>query len=345
MFRNEAIAVAVVSAAIMAGVYAAQPAPPAMAPVAVPVSTTALPLDRDDPGATRIGDLMFRGAVQIRSSNPEFGGISGLRPGKAPTTPGVVPFLAVTDTGKWLAFDAVEVGGRLTGVRNAVFVPIAEPDGNPAPNKSAGDAEALDWNPATGEASVVYEQNHRIAHFTGIDPARLDSLATPPTRIEGLTAMAGWPLNGGGEAMAILPGGARIIIGERKRRPDGSHLALLTLNGVTREIGIAAIGDYAPTDAVAIDATRILVVHRRFDLNGQAAALSVVDLAPALAAEAPETPLQARVLARWQPPVTLDNMEGLAVRREGERLFVYLISDDNLNSLQRTIMMKFEVRL
>jgi hypothetical protein len=341
---NEVIVVTVVAAAIMAGVYSMEPAPPAMTPLAVPVSTTALPLDRDDPAATRVGDLVFMGAVQIRSSNPDFGGISGLRPGAA-TTAGVVPFLAVTDTGRWLSFDAVEAGGRLVGVRNAVLVPIAEPGGGPAPDKAAGDAEALDWNPATGKATVVYEQNHRIAHFAGIDPARPASLATPPTRIEGVTAMAGWPLNGGGEAMAILPGGARIVIGERARRSDNSHVALLTQDGVTREIGIASIDKFSPTDAVAIDATRILLLHRRFKIGVQATAVSLVDLAPALAGAPAAKPLPIRVLARWKPPLTLDNMEGIAVRREGDRLFVYLISDDNLNSLQRTILMKFEAKL
>lgn len=350
---NEAIIVTVISAAILAGVYSMEAAPPAMTPLAVPVSTTALPLDRDDPGVTRIGDLIFLGAVQIRSSNPEFGAISALRPGVAPTTPGIVPFMAVTDTGKWLVFDVVEADGRLIGVRNAVFVPIAQPDGGPAPDKAAGDAEALEWNPATGEATVVYEQNHRIAHFAGIDPSRLATLATPPTSIEGVTAMAGWPLNGGGEAMAILPGGARIVIGERARRPDGSHVTLLTQGGVTREIGITAIPGFAPTDAMALDATRILLLHRRFSTDGQSAAISLVDLAPALAgapasaiAGAPaSTPLPLRILARWKPPVTLDNMEGLAIRRENGRLFVHVISDDNLNGLQRTILMKFEARL
>jgi hypothetical protein len=75
---------------------------------------------------------------------------------------------------------------------------------------------------------------------------------------------------------------------------------------------------------------------------GQGAALSLVDLAPALAAT-PQAPLPTRLLARWQSPVLLDNMEGLALRREGDRVFVYLVSDDNLNSLQQTLLMKFEI--
>ena len=77
---------------------------------------------------------------------------------------------------------------------------------------------------------------------------------------------------------------------------------------------------------------------------GQGAALSIVDLAPT-PGTAPARVLPTRILARWQPPVTLDNMEGLAIRREGERIFVYLVSDDNLSSLQRTLLMKFELTL
>lgn len=342
---NETIAIAVFAAAVMIGIAAVQPGgPEPLPPLPVAVSSTALPLDRDDPAASRLGALTFMGAVQLRSTNEVFGGISSLRIGNAvAAAPESVPMLAVTDAGQWLAFTAIESGGRLVDVRDAMMAPILEPDGRPARSKTEGDAEALEWQAATGAASVVYEQNHRIAHFAGIDPARPASLATVPRRIEGLTAMTGWPANGGGEAMALLPDGTRIIIGERATRPDGSHVALLTQGGTTREIGIAPVADHAPTDAVAIDATRILVLHRRFNLAGQGAAISLVDLGPALGDVAATAPLPTRVLARWQPPATVDNMEGIAIRRDGERWFVYVVSDDNFNSMQRTILMKFEI--
>jgi len=128
------------------------------------------------------------------------------------------------------------------------------------------------------------------------------------------------------------------------RGRDRSRSALLTRAGKTTQIDLEGVDDHSPTDAIAIDATRILVLHRRFTmLEGQGAALSIVDLAPALAGAGGTLP--ARLLARWEPPLTLDNMEGLALRREGGRLFVYLVSDDNLNSLQRTLLMKFELDL
>ena len=344
MNLNRAIAATTIAAALAAGAWALRPdhALAVPAPASVAVSTTTLLFNRDDPGQDRIGALKFLGAVQLQSTDPLFGGISALRAGKA--TGSGVQLLGVSDTGNWLAFETIEKQGRLVGVSSVVMTPIRQPDGNAVRTKAEGDAEALEWNPATGAATIVYEQDHRLAHFTGIDPAIPASLAALPTRIERLTPMTGWPLNGGGEAMAELPDGTRIVIAERRQRPDGSHVALLTQAGQTREIAIESVADHSPTDAVALDATRLLVLHRRFDLMGQGAALSLVDLAPALSGTA-SAPLPAQLLARWQAPVTLDNMEGLALHRDGERLFLYIVSDDNLSSLQRTVLMKFELLL
>ena len=49
------------------------------------------------------------------------------------------------------------------------------------------------------------------------------------------------------------------------------------------------------------------------------------------------------MIARLAPPLTVDNMEGIAIRREGGRTFVYLISDDNQSKVQRTLLLKFEL--
>lgn len=65
-------------------------------------------------------------------------------------------------------------------------------------------------------------------------------------------------------------------------------------------------------------------------------------------------PLRPRELARLAPPLTVDNLEGLDVRRDpsGAEL-VYLVSDDNgcgkrsrlvaPRALQRTLLLMFEL--
>jgi hypothetical protein len=54
--------------------------------------------------------------------------------------------------------------------------------------------------------------------------------------------------------------------------------------------------------------------------------------------------LEGRVIAEFLPPVTVDNFEGVAVRRgeDGETL-VYVLSDDNFNPDQRTLLLMFEL--
>lgn len=330
----------VLVSAAAAGAQALRPeTPPAVAAAgALPISTTPLPLNRDDPAQTQAGELKFLGAVQIRSSDPQFGGVSGLRAGN-PAADGV-QMLAITDTGNWFAFTTIERGDRLAGIANAVLAPIVQPDGLPPARKSDVDAEALEWNPATGAALIAYEQEHRFATFAGIAP---DRLGARPARTDHLTEMVGWPANGGAEATALLADGTRIAFAESRRHPDGSLVALVTRGGSTREIAVSGLDGFSPTDAVALDATNILLLHRRFSpLGGIGAAVTRIDLAPALAAT-PARPLPATLLAQWAPPLTLDNMEGLALHQAGGRRFLYVISDDNLNSMQRTILMKFEL--
>ena len=49
-----------------------------------------------------------------------------------------------------------------------------------------------------------------------------------------------------------------------------------------------------------------------------------------------------RELARLQPPFIEENFEGLDVRRDRKgRTLVYVISDDNFFSLQKTILLLF----
>lgn len=334
IFASTVIAAALASAALAFRPDTALAVPAA---TALRLTATPLPLDERDPARDRIGRLRFLGALHLRSANPGFGGVSALRAGAGSA------MLALTDTGNWLAFDTVERGGRLIGVANARLAPILDAEGRPPATKADGDAEALEWDPATGTATIVFEQDHRLLHFTGIDPATPASFAAKPVRTERLTVMTGWPANGGGEAVAILATGARIVISETARGRDRSRTALLTRGETTTEIALPEVEGHAPTDAIALDATRLLVLHRRFTLlEGQGAALTLVDLAPVLAGTGPAT---ARLVARWEPPVTLDNMEGVALRSAAGRTFVYLISDDNLSGLQRTLLMKFELDL
>ena len=54
--------------------------------------------------------------------------------------------------------------------------------------------------------------------------------------------------------------------------------------------------------------------------------------------------LKGELLARFAPPLTVDNFEGLAVARDADgATLVYILSDDNFHFLQRTLLLLFRL--
>ena len=50
------------------------------------------------------------------------------------------------------------------------------------------------------------------------------------------------------------------------------------------------------------------------------------------------------VLVELKLPGTTDNFEGIAAEKRGDRTRLYILSDDNFNAVQRTMMLAFDVR-
>jgi hypothetical protein len=68
------------------------------------------------------------------------------------------------------------------------------------------------------------------------------------------------------------------------------------------------------------------------------ATIALVDLP---ARFTPGMRLEARVLLTLAPPLLADNFEGIATTSEGGRTMVWIISDDNHENFQRTLLVKF----
>ncbi len=286
----------------------------------VAVTASALPGD-----GAMLGPFRLAGALALTSGDKGFGGISGL----AAMNDGRL--LGVTDAGQWLVLRPVVQAGRLAGVAEVRMGAFSA-----ATDKSAMDGEAVVLTPG-GRTLISLEQQHRILVFGGHGP---------PLKPEGTifrTAAAGWPPNGGGEALALLPDGAMLWISEQARRRDGAHIALFTrADGIVRSIGIPGLPDFSPTDATVLDGTRLLLLHRLFNGVENEAAISVVDLSPVIAGGNTAT---MRPLARWgrRSAWPVDNMEGLTLVREAGKPVLYLVSDDNFNPGQSTILLRLEL--
>lgn len=324
-------------AGVFLGVYAAGPALGSGQVAEIPLKTQAVALNKSDPGADRVGRLRYLGGLVLSSSDLRFGGISDLR-----YDPACGRFLAVTDTGAWVILDPQEDEGRLTGIKTAWMAPILDAAGAPPASKTMGDAESL-ARTSDGDHWVFYEQVHRAERFHGVSACEPASLGTVPSEQRTFPSTAGWPANGGMEAATAL-GQSLLVISEAMPASDGGRAGFQQTGAqAAKPFKWVPPEGHEPTamDLITDGAgeQRLLVLHRRFSpFTGVSAVLSEARITNPVAQV-----VVGQEVARLAPPYTVDNMEGIATRTEAGRQYVYLVSDDNFNRLQRTILMKFEL--
>ena len=89
----------------------------------------------------------------------------------------------------------------------------------------------------------------------------------------------------------------------------------------------------------------VLIVERHWSLlAGTRVRIARLTSAALARAAANRAALKPQEIARLEAPLTVDNFEGIAVRRGADgATFVYLISDDNFNPLQETLLLLFRL--
>ena len=190
----------------------------------------------------------------------------------------------------------------------------------------------------------------QVGYWTGLEGRNAIARYAPSfARLEKLIepkAMRNWPDNGGPEAMTRLPDGRFIVFSEEAFGPDNSTQALLFAGDPTDSqtsvqiFGYRAPQGYRVTDAAKLPDGRIILTNRRFTLfEGVSAVVTVADPKDIV----PGKSWQGIEIARLKPPLTVDNMEGISVTQEGADTIIWLISDDNFQSFQRTLLLKFRL--
>lgn len=244
--------------------------------------------------------------------------------------------VAVSDLGHWMIARLVrDDAGRIRDLAEPQLFPILDRNGNPFTVKRAGDAEALE---ALGDGSflIAFEQVHRIARYAGPEPWR--SRAEPQV---GPSDLARQEPNGGVETAARLPDGRLLLVSETEERSPGVLKAWIGAGGTWRETSYRRRGDYRPVDGKALPNGDLLVLERAFNLLGGFA--SRVVRIPAVAIR-PDTIMDGRDVADVAAPLIADNFEGLAIETAPDGgTYVYLISDDNRVTLQRTLLLQFRL--
>ncbi|MCS6985978.1 MAG: esterase-like activity of phytase family protein [Sphingomonadaceae bacterium] len=286
---------------------------------------TVVPLDPARPDRHELGPLRVLGLLQLSSTHRHFGGLSGLLHEAA-----CGRLLAVSDAGNWVVLEPRWEGARLVGVRAAWIAPLLDPDGQPPGSKRDADAEALARD--GDDVLVWFERDHRALRYRGLSACRPESLGTPAVAEVRVPQMAAWPENEGPEAAADLTG-QPVVIGEGAKGQDGSVEALWRGPEGWQAFRYPVADDFAPVGADALPDGQLVVVERRFR-PGLGVAVRIVQ------ARLPPRPgghAEVRPIAQLAPPLTVDNFEAVAVDRAAGRLL--LVSDDNFNPLQRTLLL------
>lgn len=295
-------------------------------PTPITVSAEPLTVDWTPEARAQIGPLTWLGGWELTGQGgKDFGGLSSMHIDVDGNLVGV------SDT------------GDVTTFRPGVATGTAEQHALPAFNYEAHaprwrwDTESTTSDPQTGKYWVGFELMNRICRY-GPHFAWVERCAHPD-------AMRNWPKSTGIESLTRLPDGRFLAIAEESPGPHGGHDVLIfdgdPVSAATpppMRLGYEAPEGYLPTDALAIDHGRMLVLNRRVTVaDGFTGVIVLVDISRA----APGAMLKGEVVAHLSGPIPHDNYEALAMSREGGRPILWVASDDNHMFFQRTLLLKF----
>lgn len=289
--------------------------------------------DLRDHERREFGALTFRGGIELSSGQRGFGGLSTLR-----VSPDGIRFVIASDRGRWLRGKFSYDGTRLKGISDAEIAPMLGADGKILALRNWFDAESL-----TQDGGFFYVGLERVNRIVRFDYGR-DGLNAHAQPIDIPVGIKSLPYNKGLEAMVFVPkgmplGGTLIAISERGLDKEGHIKAFLIGGPAPGDFKIARIGDFDITDAAVAPNGDLLVLERSFSLfHGVGMRIRRVPLAEIK----PGSLITGSVVFEADRNYNIDNMEGLAVHRaENGDTVLTLLSDNNFNPFQRTILLQF----
>ncbi len=301
------------------------------------ITVTLTPLEAADveAGLTAAPGLHFVEGLALASTDSDFGGLSGLV-----LDPDGEDFTAVSDKGNWLTGRLVRnASGGLERIAGAQLRPIRNSDGVMVTiAKNTHDAEEV-ARFSNGDLVVAFERRNRVLRY----PLG-QAIASAQPQALGFRTSAGRRFRRaqGLEALIVLSDG-QILLVEEKRGGQADHLAGWRGRpnaGPPTQLRYTTQAGFEPVGMARLANGDILVLERRFSFLGGFAS-RVVRIEAETAASA-ETLHGDRELLRLQAPGVADNFEAIATHpRADGGTDIYLLSDDNFNFLQQTLLLRF----
>lgn len=273
-------------------------------------------LNPAQPEQQSIGDFRYAGGLVLSSPDQtRFHWLSDI----AVSRNGAVT--AVGDEGDVIrARIVLDRAGRLVGLTDGRIRPMVDLDGKVMQGKLQADAEGLAVL-ANGDLLVSFEQNHRIWLY----PAK-----GGPARVAPMP-QATLPGNGGLEALSADPdaGPDAYVTGAEE---SGQTWTCRVSTTCTPGMIVAKPDDFGLVAVTRLPKGRTAWLLRAWDrARGNRVSLVIYE---------GQAEIARMEMAR---PMTIDNLEGLAAvpGRDGSVRF-YIVSDDNHENGQRTLMLAFD---
>jgi hypothetical protein len=294
------------------------------------VQLRAFEIESKENHRTEFDGLTLLGAFELRSRHPHFGGISGMSIGADDT------LYAVSDRGYWLsARMRHDSEGALVDLLDWQIKPILTPERTPTDGLLT-DAEALARAP-DGSFIIGFEQKHRLWRYLP-PPLTFDSPAQPISPPAADLGKA--PRNGGLECVAVLPSGDIFTVAEELQNKDGSFKGWLIDDQQAVELSYLPSDGFRASDCAALPSGDVIVLERRLSIFLSFSARLKLIRASTIR---PHAMLNGENLLRLDPPLRLDNFEAIAVQEDAAGTSIYLISDDNFQPFQRTLLLQFRL--
>jgi len=295
------------------------------------VAVTATPIDF---GAETVGRLRFRGGLELSSDDRVFGGLSGME-----LTDGD-HLTIVNDDAEW--FDArlvLDETGALIGLTDVRYAIMRDERGDPF-DAHTGDSEGL-AQLVDGRFAVSFEQTQTIRIFDLNRDGPFGAATPGPV----LAETQRLPSNAGLEALAST-GDGQLLVGAEGggaattplwRVPLDAQAPVAPLIGYPPAPGFSLTGlDRLPDGGfVAVERFYAPIIGARARITRfPAAALDAGgDVLPGV-----------EELARLAPSQPIDNFEAIAATRMSDgTIRLYILSDDNYNHRQRTLLYAFDI--
>ncbi len=258
-------------------------------------------------------------AWELLSANREFGGVSAMHAsGDA--------LVLLSDRGALI---------RLLADRNARnwqadISPV--PEACEGHDKASGrDTESLVTDQATGMLWIGMEIRNAIC--------RIARPSLGGIRVWAPSAMQKWSSTAGPEAMVRLRDGRFLVFQEGT--PEAELLVFdrdpLLPEATAIRLRYRPPTGYRPVDAALLPDGRLLVLNRRFALPFSfSARLTIVDtkdLREGLLLSGP-------VIARFEGDILGENFESISIDDDGSNLIIWLATDSNFLSIQRTLLLR-----